>query len=442
MAVPLIVASALLPVLTAARGRAALGLGGAASALLGVLAAAMNPACAPFAAFALLVGFGIFVKRAGRSAVAFLGVIALAAALVLANDPYYVHTLTLRLAPARPASPPTAQAPAPPAPDAAPPAAAERPPFPAAEIFLLAPNWTATGAGEAGDVGAWAGRRPYAALPPLAMAAVAVALVLARRRRSSLPPGAAPLVRLAVGCAAVWLVAKPLFLTLAWATTGGTGEAALLGPYVGFLLLRCELVLLFAAAAAAGSLLFLLAGGLALGARLFARLAAGLAAAALVAWLVWGGRAPCGDLVMTTSGAFVTTPDDFALAAWCDAHLPPEGRLGMAAATGRAGVRDEEQHLTGLDGMPAFLLRGRRGHYCFTLTSLESAPWLRGYAAHVKDSFDPRWCRENEVRYFYAAPLGLSVNPGLAAAVRDGRLRPLHREGSSCVYEVTEEAAP
>jgi hypothetical protein len=310
---------------------------------------------------------------------------------------------------------------------------------------VLSPNRTATAVGIAGEASAWPGRSPYAALPALAVGAAcaAVGLALWRRRRASLPAAVAPLARFAAGCVAVWLVSKPAFLLLGRATTGGEGPAGLLGPYVGFVLLRWELVLVFVAAITAGAALFLLAEALPLGARLFVRLSGGLALAGLVAGVVWGQRPPCGDFVMTTSSAFVTTPDDFALVAWCDDHLPPQrGLIGMAGALGRAGLHGEEEHLIGLNGMPAFLLRGRGGNYCFTLTTLEGPHWVEGYAAHVHEHFDPGWCLANDVRYIYAGPLGLAVNPGLAAAVKDGRLRPLRREGSSGVYEVTEEAAP
>ena len=61
---------------------------------------------------------------------------------------------------------------------------------------------------------------------------------------------------------------------------------------------------------------------------------------------------------------------------------------------------------------------------------------------HIHDAFDANWCRENDVRYFYANQEALANNPGLAAAIEAGRLRPLRREGNSCVYELTEESVP
>ena len=144
---------------------------------------------------------------------------------------------------------------------------------------------------------------------------------------------------------------------------------------------------------------------------------------------------------MPTARLFTTTPDDLALVAWCDENIPPErGLIGMAAATGRGGARGEEKHLVGLRGMPAFLLHGKRGNYCFTLNSLEGTKWYDDYRSHVETSLDTAWCAANGIRYFYVTLDGRRKNPGLDKAVEAGTLRLLHHEGDSGIYEVVEEA--
>jgi hypothetical protein len=425
MSVALLAAVGVLPLLVSPRG-AALIAGGTVVAFLGVLAAAMNPACVPFAGFALLVALVVFALRARalRPLALQVGLAVAVAALVLACDPYYLPRLRMGQAPAAGEAAESRALPAGPA---------------LGRVLLLAPNGTGTGA--AAEYLTWPERRPYAALPALALTvmAAAVGLAVARRWRDrAVPPGVTPLTRFILGCAAVWVVGKPVGLALGRIVPATTPEAQMLRAYLGFLLLRCELLLLFAAACAAGCVLALFADGLRPGARLVVRFGWWLGLL-LLALQVASDRWPrCGNFVMTTGGTFVTTPDDLALVAWCDEHVPPErGLIGLAAATGRAGVADEEKHLSGVRGMPGFLLYGKRGNYCFTLRSLEGDRWYDDYCRHVRDAFDSGWCVANGIRYFYATPQGLRLNPGLAAAVESGRLRLLHAEGESRLYEVT-----
>jgi hypothetical protein len=148
---------------------------------------------------------------------------------------------------------------------------------------------------------------------------------------------------------------------------------------------------------------------------------------------------------MTTARAFATTPDDVALVAWCDEHVPPErGLIGMAASAGRGGIDNAEKHLSGIRGVPAFLLHGKRGNYCFTLSTLEGGRWYDDYCRHVRDAFDADWCEARGIRYFYATPEGLDpdLNRGLAQAVEQGTLRLLHAEGDSRIYEVVGNSPP
>ena len=146
--------------------------------------------------------------------------------------------------------------------------------------------------------------------------------------------------------------------------------------------------------------------------------------------------------VIPTTDRFAPTPDDFKLAGWLEQNVPPEkGNIGLAAFTFRAALNDVEQYVVPLKGGHAVALADRHYNFRFAVPALETAG-VAEYRDHVGDTFDARWCRENEIRYFYATPDGLARNPGLAAAVADGRLRLLHREGDSCVYELTEGTVP
>jgi hypothetical protein len=122
--------------------------------------------------------------------------------------------------------------------------------------------------------------------------------------------------------------------------------------------------------------------------------------------------------------------------------VPPEkGNIGLACFTFHAALDGVEHYVVPLGGGYAIALNDPHFNFRFLLTGLENnGP--ADYLEHVHDRLDVRWCRENEVRYFYATADGLKKNPGLAAAVGDGRLRPLHREGDSCVYELAEGASP
>jgi len=303
-------------------------------------------------------------------------------------------------------------------------------------VFLLAPNETASRAHEESRI--WAEREPYTAFPIVALATAAAALGLVLRDRRGgrvLPAGTPALIGFLLGSTAVWLIGKIVFLSLNGLTLGARWEAQMLRAYIGFLLLRWELLVLFAIACAAGLILFLFAERLRSVPRLLVRVAFVLVflvphAPGLLTW------PPCGDVVLRPGTTFDTTPNDLALVAWCNEHIPPEkGRIGMAAGMMRAGLRNEEDHFFGLRGMPAFLLDGKWGNYCFTLRSLEKTD-PADYRVHVRDEFDAAWCLQNDVRYFYATPLGMDANPGIRRAAEDGSLKQKIQFGDSVLYEV------
>jgi hypothetical protein len=309
------------------------------------------------------------------------------------------------------------------------------------EVFLLARNRTATPAPS--EQLSWPEHWPYVAFPIAALVAMAATVALTARRRLrgvAVPAGVVPLNWFVIGCAAAWLLWKPAALALCERLPATGPEWQMLRAYLGFLLLRWELVLLFAGVCAAGCVLALFADQLRREGRILVRFGWWLGVV-LTLWVATQRWPQCGDFIMPTARLFTTTPDDLALVAWCDENIPPErGLIGMAAATGRGGMRGEEKHLVGLRGMPAFLLHGTRGNYCFTLNSLEGTRWYDDYRSHVETNLDTAWCAANGIRYFYATSDGLRKNPGLDKAVKSGTLKLLHREGDSGVYEVVEEA--
>src|SRR5206468_657464 len=92
----------------------------------------------------------------------------------------------------------------------------------------------------------------------------------------------------------------------------------------------------------------------------------------------------CGDGVILTVPLYTTTPDDLALVAWCDEHLPREaGWIGLAAGAGRGGMDNQEKQVVGLSGMPAFLLHGQTGNYRFAMHQLDTRDACDDYIAHI-----------------------------------------------------------
>jgi len=451
---PLCVAICLLPALASTTGRGpfvlALGLCG----VLAALAVALNPACAPFAAVATVVAAVILAYRGGpalgwprRRVLLIQAALALlAAALVLGNDPYY------RVLVRRAAQPWTAQVaavsreslPAPP-PPAFSPAKGLRA---AARVnpLLLSPIVSATSTSAHYDhLRDWTEKGPSLAFLVLTGALVLLVVgPLALRRRRAAVVGV-PLV-------VVLLTALGLRLALKYGVALAAGglsladpQTALLSVYLRYLVLRCELLLLFACLAAAGAQLYLVMqsrGRLPAGARASAAIV--LAAACWLLPVVWLFVPPAelewsGTPTLDQNRRFHVTPDDLRLAAWIDAHLPPDtGAIGLAAFTFRAGTNNAEHHIYALDGGLALALYGRAYNVRFLMPALEGWRGFDDYETHVHDHFDAAWCRANGIRYFYVTAEGFRENPGLAQAKADGRLRLVHAEGASAVYEVVQ----
>lgn len=437
MAVALLAAVSLLPLLTPVRPVGAFVAAGGLVGTLGVLAAAMNPACIPFAAFSLLLALLVFAARA-RAGLAFravlgqVGLTLTAAALVFSCDPYYRDKIE-ELAARREATDDVG-------PNSGPPKAADLALL-LRRSLVLAPNGSVTSEGAEAEALLWAERWPYRAIPvaALVLAGGAVALVFFLRRHSRpVPISAAVLMRFLLGCLAAWLLLKPAVLAACQVTAEATGEAELLSPYMGFVLLRWELLWALAVALASATVLWRGTAKLPSAAPAVVRVAT-VAGVGLIVYQVASGAWPrSGDPVVRTGNALAFTADDLRLVAWCDEHIPSEkGFIGMAAVMGRAGRNNAERHVTGLGGMGAFLLHGKGGNYRFTMRTLEGDGWA-AYRDHVHDRFDAAWCLRNGITHFYASPLGLQpeINPGLHQAVATGQLQEVVRFGASALYAV------
>jgi hypothetical protein len=442
MAAALLPAAGVLPLLAPLRGTGSLCAAAAVVAVLGGLAAAMNPACVPYAVLVLAMALVIFAVRArrtlGRSvagAVSLPTVSFLVVALLIGCcDPYYNPA---------PREVSTAPGPASDDPGGGFSAAAGLGALSPGKVLALAENATLTRSGDEEKVLDWPEHWPYRAFPACAFLAAGLLIGWLVARPRALPREVRLLAALTAGYLGAWLVGKLAALFVIGGLHGDAYSIELLRTYLGFLLLRWELTLFFAVLCAVGLALHLL--GEQAGARRRRLVPLAWMAAGLVAVLSIGaGNWPrSGVGIMTLQPNHLTTADDLALAAWCDEHLPPEkGLIGMAAGTSRAGPNRAEKHLTGLGGVPAFLLYGKQGNYCFTLTSLGASAWYDGYGDHVKRDFDADWCLRNGVHYFYVTPLGLRANPALAQGIARGRLQRLHAVGESAIYEVVREGTP
>ncbi len=439
---PLCAAVCLLPALAPVGRRGPFLMAAGVVAVLAVLAAGVNPACLLFAVVAGLVAVVVFAAR-GRTALGLASVlgVGLVAGVVLVSCDLYYGGLVQQL---RPRDNATAsaedQVPAPQGGDRPArfswqqgmrAAAAVNPLTlsPAASMTVLL--WD-----RAEPIKGWDERWPARAVVPVMLLLTLLALAGLVPRRSRAAAVRDPLVRLILACVLLWLVLIYLVNFCAGGLVQPSYEEKLLAVYLRYLLLRVELLLLFACAIAASVRLYLVVerrrvwrravtlGGLTVG---WLVPALGLLAGVLVT----------GFPVVPAHDRFPVTGDDLNLAAWLGDNLPPErGDIGLAAMTFTAGPHHEEHHIYALDGGHALVLYGRCYNFRFLSPVLEGGRDIDAYEKHVRDGFDADWCLRNGIRYFYATPDGLARNPGLEKAVATGRLRLRHAEGHSCLYEL------
>lgn len=471
----LLAALVLLPVCAAPRsGR---GPGGLPLGVLGVqavlaaLLCAFNPSCVPLAGLAWALGVAVMLGRArsagwlrvggGAAAAAVLAVAGLA--LVLVHDPFYPQRLRQELAvrrqaspspppapaeqplpPSPPAEPPAEPAPADPVPAPPPPA----PPYPPATLastlraVLAGPLWSFSPSVTANvDPGSprdhwtrWPQSGRYRFLPALALIVALAAVVRARRRGAAWPEGLSGLFGLLAGAALAWVVLKTAVPALqVLVNPAASYEHRLMSIYLGFLLIRAEILVvataLFAGLAAHLVLSFAnrpLPSGtrrsLAFGA---AVLGVGLAA-------MYVNQA--GRVLVPVESTVRATEDDVRLVAWCDQHVTAkEGDIALVAETVSP---TEEGYLYALGGGHAFGLYGRQWNYRFQHAVLE--PWGANgdYRRHIQSRFDPAWCLKNGIRWFYVGPTVPPTHRAIADAVRRGDLVEVQRFGGTALYEV------
>jgi hypothetical protein len=449
---PLCAAVCLLPLLAPTGGRVAFFVAAGVVAFLAVLAAALNPACGPYAAVAAVVAVVVLAAR-GRTALglprsltvtAMAGLGLASAGLVCACDLYYGPLLWRTPA----AEPSTGTGGAGESTPAAPPryswAKAARG-LGSVNPLGLSPveSTTALVWAPAEPLRGWGEHWPATAFPVVTLALTLLALAALLSRRTRAAAARDPLVRLLLAVVALWLGLKYAMTFLLAGLSRSEHMTGLLSVYLRYLLLRCELLILFTGLAAACARLYLVVEVRSGRAARRAAVATAAGCGLLPALGLLAGVAVTGFPVVPSTDRFEPTADDLKLSAWLTDNVPPgKGNVALAAFTFRASLNDVEQYIIPLQGGHAVALYDPHYNFRFAVPSLEDLRGVASYRQHVGDHLDLRWCRENEVRYFYVPSKGLAENPGLADAVRDGRLRPLRREGDSCVYELTEGAAP
>jgi hypothetical protein len=454
---PLCAAICLMPLVMPVARRGAFLTALAASALLPPLTVALNPACALYAAVAVLAASALLAWRTAgpagwsraRIVVVYLALVLAGTALVLGTDRYYgpmIFQVVRRATIQNGTGPAASEAPAE---TMAHPAllnpAGVWPMVKELDPVGLSPHVSTTGlsAPQLDRLAGWPQKLPQrlVVLVALGLSLLALAAHLRPAGAASAGRGRA-LAGVVLAGLLLWLALKLAALALAGMFAIDHPHGRLLQGYTRYLLLRCELLLLFTLLASSLAALFLTAQrrGFFTGRR-------GVAgAAALVAgcWLgpvagLWSGIMLSGPVTVPLSNRFPVTDDDLQLVAWANENLPPEkGAIGLAAWTFSfsSGQGTVEEHMVPLGGGHAFLVYGKHHNIRFALAQLEGEANLSGYKKHVRDEFDPDWCRTQGIRYFYATPEGLRQNPGLQQAVEKGYLRPVQSFGPSFLYEV------
>jgi hypothetical protein len=425
-----------------------------AGALLNVLALGLNPAVAPFTLVAFLLGLALNLSAARRAGVprwwAVLGSPLATAAVFgvfLVCDPFYRPIVW----PQRDgSSTPIASADPSFVPADPPQASSSRFDLVAGIRFAITRNplrltpvesMSSLNPGEENLLD-WPARIPLCLFPWLAAGSAACGLVLAWRQSPS--PTSRMLARLVLAMAVSVLAFKYTANVLIGSVAQSSAMLQLLRIYVVFLLLRIELMFWFSLFLAALGLL-VSAGSSSHRTGRFIRPIVGALCLFLcgVAALTTLGILPRSGLLLVRVNLkhFRVTADDVRLVEWCDEHIPAErGNIGLAAGTFPGGPRGDERHIYALYGGQAFLLYGRQGNYRFALSNLEHESGYEDYLAHIQKKFDPEWCLRNNIRFVYATPSALELNPGLAQAIKEEKvLRPLRKEGLPTIYEVVKE---
>jgi hypothetical protein len=426
--------------------------------MLGLVTLALNPACALFVALAGLIALVLRCRAAVRTGITrpmrillFTGVAGLVLGLlVLGCDRYYSGFVT---GPRPESSGPTAQA-----------TESQEPACSLArgltqwrEInpLALAPALSMTGRypNLYLPLDDWHDRVPQQYFPAAIVLGAAVLVIHALSRRWSLAGSSAALAAIVAACCAGWFVLGygVQFLMACLSTENYATD--LLRVYTGFLLVRCQLLLLFLLLASTlGYLAVFCSQYLSIRPFRFAGIAVAIA----------GYLSLLGFVSYAVGQDWLTAPahqlwgrvaaDDLRLVRWIDDNIrPDQGLVGLTCDTferGNDGVR--EKHIYPYGGAQAYPLYGRSYNFCFFALEPVLPPRPEPfdlYREHVADSFDPEWCLAAGIRYFYVSddaihlPDGRWGNDGLEPAIREGTLREIKRFGASALYEVVNQRA-
>jgi hypothetical protein len=243
---------------------------------------------------------------------------------------------------------------------------------------------------------------------------------------------------LVAGCVLLWLLGRPALVGLLGSLSTERWDTSLLRVYLGFLLVRGELLGLFVGLTAGAAVLALLPWQATILRRWGSLLA--MTAVALppgvYLYALAGGRSHVGMLVVPTTTLWRVGPEDVELTAWIDDNIPPQETIGLQAHTFRAGPSSRECHLFPYGGALAVVLHGKHANYRF-FEATERPGAYEDYQRNVEDSLNVAWCLRNGIHYFYVTEADARLNPGLHRAVAEGKLREVHRVGSSAVYRVS-----
>ena len=406
-------------------------------AVLGAVSVALNPACAPFVAVALLISLATSSWRGSEqlavrkwTIVAIQGTLtALAAVLIVGLDPYYARKTEYAIATDL-------------------------------EIReeLRDPVFSTRRAAEAALSLNPLSLTPLAGLPegdeeislvPLVgwpeRALTWVTLLLAAWSSWSIcrPRRMADAIALGLGWLfttgwLLWLVGRPLLLFLAEGVSRTRWDTILLRIYLRFILNRCELLLLFVFLTAG---LVILLQQLATAAR-FQPVRTGIIVVLMtVSVVLFAMRIVTDDrydlhhIKVPINPAWAVSDDDLRLVAWIDEHVQPNERIAPQAYTMQSGPRKIERHLYPAGGAVALVLYGKHRNYRFFWPT-EREGIYEEYLKNVKESLNVEWCRANGIRYFYVTAGSDDNNRSLHKAIGEGVLRLKHREGKSGLYEI------
>jgi hypothetical protein len=460
-ATPLLVAACFLPLLPVGPGRWRMIRVTAGVGLLCVLTVALNPSSAPLAGLALLLATLLMCLRSRRrwgcAPVEVLAwqvlLVVLASAAIIGPDVYYdavlegrAQRLSVAGAPGRSQFLSVADA---------------LRSVKALDLLTLPPSASFTDFQQPVHyMQAWWRHMPEACFPAGALGLAAIMLVLIALGRVG--EAGWSVARILAVCMVLWLVLRLGMGGLVEGVSRESVTGARIKAYIGFLLLRADLLVLYTTTAAVGAGLYLLGERLGWRRMLAQSRLLGLFAvlvAVLPYALVIMNAAPAASI---TRAGYITipiapsphgyradsvTPDDLKLVAWAEANIGGNDLVGLACRPIDVPVVGEH-HMYPYGPAQAYLLYARGYNACFYKNDPHfPRPPVREYIEHVQDSFDAAWCLRHGIRFFYIPRNALHpvANPGgraLAQALKRGALRLAHQEGESAIYEVAAPAQP